>query len=64
MINESKQKHKEEPTKIGVLPGVGGVEPRELALLDVDSTSFASAPRLLEEEVLEEYSLEFLACVC
>lgn len=48
----------------GVLPGVGGVEPRELALLDVDRTSLASAPKLLDDEVFEEYNLEFLACVC
>lgn len=45
---------KKSETKNQVLPGVGGVEPRELALFDVESTSLASAPRLLDDEVLEE----------
>lgn len=40
------------------VPGVGGVEPREwaLALLEVETMSLAnaSAPKLLDEEVLEE----------
>ena len=35
------------------IPGVGGVDPRELAPLEVESTSLTTPPRLLEEDVLD-----------
>lgn len=42
---------------VKVVPGVGGVDPREVVL----AASLASAPRLLDDEVFDEYNLEFLA---
>lgn len=45
------------------IPGVGGVDPRELELLLLERTSLR-ALRLDDEEPLPAYNREFLTCCC